>query len=130
MSARRGGEPPPARANRRALRRQRGQASLELVAGVPALILAGLIALQLVVTGYTLHLADGAAEAGALAAAAGAEPKAAVMAALPGWAERRVELSVRDGRIEVKVEPPAPLGVLSKALEVESGAWARSAGGP
>ena len=46
---------------------ERGQASVELVAAVPALLLAALIALQLLLAGYALTLADGAAEAGALA---------------------------------------------------------------
>src|SRR5436190_12328648 len=48
-----------------------GQASVELLAGVPALLVAGLIALQLLAAGYSLTLADGAAEAGAMALAAG-----------------------------------------------------------
>lgn len=108
---------------------QRGQASIELVAAVPALVLGSLVALQLMVTGYTLHLADGAAEAGALALAAGTEAESAVRAALPGWAESRVEVSSEGGRVDVAVEPPAPLPVLSEALEVSSSAWARSAGG-
>ena len=51
--------------------REEGQASLELLAGIPALVLAGLVALQLLATGYSLTLADGAAEAGAMAMAAG-----------------------------------------------------------
>ena len=45
----------------------RGQASVELLAGLPALLLAGLIGFQLLAAGYALTLADGAAEAGALA---------------------------------------------------------------
>jgi len=109
---------------------ERGQASIELVAAVPALILGSLVALQLMVTGYTLHLADGAAEAGALAVAAGTEPESAARAALPGWAQGRVDVSSDGGRVEVAVEPPAPLPALSEALEVSSSAWARSAGGP
>ena len=53
---------------------ERGQASVELLAGVPALVLAGLLALQLLVAGYALTLADGAVEAGAIALAGGREP--------------------------------------------------------
>jgi hypothetical protein len=44
---------------------ERGQATVELVAALPALLLAALVALQLLVAGYSLTLADGAAEAGA-----------------------------------------------------------------
>ena len=48
---------------------ERGQATVELVAALPVLLLAGLVALQLLVAGYTMTLADGAAGAGALALA-------------------------------------------------------------
>ena len=120
-----------ARARVHRLRRsgEQGQASLELLASVPAMVLGAMIALQLAITGYALHLADGAAEAAALAVAAGTDPEAAALAALPGWAGDGVDVSVRDGRIEVAVRPPAPHPGLSEALEVSAGAWARSADG-
>jgi len=108
---------------------EHGQASLELLASVPAMVLALLIALQLAVTGYTLHLADGAAEAGALAVAAGTDPEQAARSALPGWAAERVDVGTGGGRVEVRVRPPAPLRALSEALEVSASAWARSADG-
>ena len=50
---------------------ERGQATVELVAALPALLLSALVALQLLAAGYALTLADGAAEAGALALASG-----------------------------------------------------------
>ncbi len=106
-----------------------GQASLELVATVPAMVLGAVIALQLAVTGYTLHLADGAAEAAALAAAAGTDPKAAAASALPGWATGRFDVTIHGERVEVAVRPPAPHPALSSALEVDARAWARSADG-
>ncbi|MEJ7876931.1 MAG: hypothetical protein WKF62_09740 [Solirubrobacterales bacterium] len=108
---------------------ERAQASFELLASVPAMVLALVIALQLAITGYTLHLADGAAEAGALAVAADTDPVQAARAALPGWAAERVDVSAEDGRIEVSVRPPAPLESLSEVLEVRASAWARSADG-
>ena len=111
------------------MRRESGQASLELLAGVPALVVAALVALQLLVTAYSLHLADGAAEAGALAVAGGVPAEPAVRAALPGWARDRVEVERRHGRVRVAVEPPAPLAKVASALRVESSAWARPAGG-
>ena len=49
---------------------ERGQASVELVAAVPGVLLAAVLCLQLA-TGYSLTLADGAAEAGAIALASG-----------------------------------------------------------
>ncbi len=106
-----------------------GQASLELLATVPAMVLGAMIAIQLAITGYSLHLADGAAEAGALAAAAGADAEAAAVAALPGWAAERVDVTVDGARIEVAVLPPAPHSEISDVLEVTGAAWARSADG-
>ena len=106
-----------------------GQASLELLATVPAMVLGAMIAIQLAITGYSLHLADGAAEAGALAAAAGTDAEAAAVAALPGWAAERVDVTVDGGRIEVAVLPPAPHPGISDVLEVTGAAWARSADG-
>src|SRR3954453_17769123 len=53
---------------------ERGRAAVELLAAIPLLLVAGAIALQLLLTGYALTLADGAAEAGALALAAGGPP--------------------------------------------------------
>lgn len=106
-----------------------GQASLELLAMVPAMVVGAMIALQLAITGYALHLADGAAEAGALAVAAGTNPKRAAQAAMPGWAAGGMDVSVGGGQVEVSVRPPSPHPALSAALEVSADAWARSADG-
>jgi hypothetical protein len=103
----------------------RGQASVELLAGIPALLLAGLIALQLLAVGYSVTLADGAAEAGALAVAADRPARPAVRDALPGWADGRVGIDLRGGRISVEVRPPAPIRALSERLAVSSSAWVR-----
>ena len=107
------------------VRDQRGQASVELLAGVPALALAALICLQLLITGYSASLADGAAESGALALAAGLEPEEAIRAALPGWADDRVDVDVDGSRLTVALRPPAPLAAIAKALEIRSSAWVR-----
>ncbi|HEX8689079.1 MAG TPA: hypothetical protein VF729_02425 [Solirubrobacterales bacterium] len=104
---------------------ERGQATVELVAALPALLLAGLIALQLLATGYALTLADGAAEAGALALATGSPAAEAVRAALPAWAEDEVEVTVRGGRVTVRLPPPAPLRSIADRLTVTSSATAR-----
>ncbi len=104
-----------------------GQSTVELVAGLPALLLAGLIALQLLVAGYALVLADGAAEAGALALASGEPAREAVRAALPGWAEDEIGLSVSGGRVTVSLRPPSPLPGIAERLAVTSSAFARPA---
>lgn len=105
--------------------RETGQSTVELVAGLPALFLAGLIALQLLAAGYALTLADGAAEAGALALASGQPAKAAVRDALPGWAEGDLDLAVRGGRVTVRLHPPSPLPAIADRLTVSSSAFAR-----
>jgi hypothetical protein len=100
-----------------------GQATVELLAGLPALLVAGLIAFQLLATGYALTLADGAAEAGALARVTGRDPEEAARGALPGWAGDGVEVSARGGAVEVELSPPSPIAGLGDLLSVRSRAW-------
>jgi hypothetical protein len=107
---------------------RRGQASVELLAGLPALALAAFIALQLLLTGYSLSIADGAAEAGAIAEAAGGDPERVAREALPDWARDRASVSAGGGRVIVELRPPAPLPALAERLEVSSEAWARGEG--
>jgi hypothetical protein len=107
----------------------RGQATLELLAGIPALLLAGLVSLQLLATGYSVTLADGAAEAGAMALAAGKPARPAVRQALPGWARGRVHVAVDGGRLSVRLEPPSPLGSIARRLAVTSSTWVRRPSG-
>jgi hypothetical protein len=104
-----------------------GQATVEAVAAVVLLLAAGAVCLQLLAAGYALTLADGGAEAGALALAAGRPAKGAVRAALPGWAEGRVEVSVRGGEVTVRLRPPSPIPGLADLLTLTSVAFARPA---
>lgn len=106
---------------------ERGQATVELVAALPALLLAGLVALQLLVAGYSMTLADGAAEAGALALASGGSAAEAARGALPGWAEDDVSVEVEGGTVSVRLRPPSPIPALSERLAVSSSAAARPA---
>lgn len=102
-----------------------GQAAVELVAAVPVLLLAALLALQLLATGYALTLADGAAEAGALALASGRPAASAAREALPGWAADDVQVEVSGGRVTVRLPPPSPLPQVAEHLAVASTAVAR-----
>jgi hypothetical protein len=106
---------------------QRGQATVELVAALPVLLLAAILALQLLAAGYTLTLADGAAEAGALALASGGSAATAARGALPGWAEDDVAVGVEGGTVTVRLLPPSPLRALANHLAVTSSASARPA---
>jgi hypothetical protein len=109
---------------------ERGQAQLELIAGAPFLLLAGLVTLQLLAAGYSQSLADGAAEAGAIAVADGRDPLAAARAALPGWAGEDVAVDVDAGHVEVEVRPPAVLPLPGGPSAISSSAWARPAAEP
>ena len=106
---------------------ERGQASIELVAALPALLLAAIMALQLLAAGYALTLADGAAEAGALALASGGSAAEAARGALPGWAAEDVAVAVEGGTVTVRLLPPSPLRSLANRLAVTSSASARPA---
>jgi hypothetical protein len=98
---------------------------VELLAAIPVLLLAGLLALQLLVTGYALTLADGAAEAGALALAEGGPAKKVTREALPSWAKDEAEVTVHGGEVTVRLRPPSPFRVLAERLTVTSSAFAR-----
>jgi hypothetical protein len=108
---------------------ERGQASVEAIAALPALLLAGLICLQLLAAGYSLTLADGAAESGALALAAGRSAADGARDALPGWARDRYRVSVTGGEVVVRLRPPSPFPVLADRLAVTSSAHVRTPGG-
>lgn len=104
------------------MNRERGQATVEAVAGIAALTLTGLLCLQLLAAGYSATLADGAAEAGAIAAVRGRPVAAAVRGALPGWGRSRVEVSRIGSRVHVRLRPPALFRSLSERLAVSSSA--------
>lgn len=106
---------------------ERGQATVELVAALPALLLAGLVALQLLAAGYAMTLADGAAEAGALALASGGSAAEAAKEALPGWAEDDVAVAVEGDEVSVRLRPPSPIPALANRLTISSSASARAA---
>lgn len=105
--------------------RQSGQATVELIAALPALLLAGYVAFQLLATGYAVTLADGAAEAGALALASGRPAMQATREALPGWAADDAEVSVNGGRVTVRLRPPSLAAAIGERLAVTGSASAR-----
>ena len=99
---------------------ERGQALVELVAGLPAMLLVGLVLLQLLATGYSAVLAGSAAEAGALALASGGDARVAVEQALPGWSAARARVEVSGGTVGVRLRPPSPLALVARKLEVSA----------
>ena len=102
--------------------RERGQASVELLGGLPAVLLTALIVLQLLALGYSKVLAGNAAEAAALAAGGGGDARAAAREAVPGWSRAKMRVEARRGRIRVRMRPPSPLRAVARKLEVEADA--------
>jgi Putative Flp pilus-assembly TadE/G-like len=101
------------------LRRERGQASVELLGALPVLLLIGLAVFQLLAVGYAKVQAGSAAEAAALALVAGGDPRAAARESLPGWSRAQARISQRDGLVRVSLRPPSLPG-LGRRLEVEA----------
>src|SRR6476469_2799471 len=92
------------------LRNQGGQAAVEFVAVLPFVMVAALVAWQLVIVGHVAWDAAGAARAGARAAIVGADAARAARSALPRSlrAETRVLAPAGGG---VRVSVPIPLVV-------------------
>ena len=100
------------------MRGERGQASVELLGSLPALLILALILFQLGAVGYASVLAGSAAEAGALAMAAGGDVPAGAHESLPGWSRAHARVESGQGRVRVHLRPPALLRSLSRVLEV------------
>lgn len=95
---------------------QRGQSTVEVVALLPVLAVAGLALLQLLAAGAASEYAGHAAEAGAVAIVQGRDATAAARSALPSWSARRLEVRVSGTRVEVRVRPPALITRLGTLL--------------
>ena len=91
--------------SRRGRRGSCGQASIEIVGILPLAVLVALAIGQLLAAGAARELAGNAAEAGAAAILQGTDPKAAARDALPGWSDDRVDVSVADRRVRVRLQP-------------------------
>ncbi len=90
---------------------EEGTASVELVAAVPFLLLALLVAAQIALAGQALWSAGVAARAGARAALVGEDASAAARAALPSSMKRGAKVEEGDG-VSVRVEVPRLLPAL------------------
>jgi hypothetical protein len=102
---------------------ERGQASVELVAVLPVVLLVGAIAWQLALAGHALWLTAEATRAAARADVVGESPGEAARSALPRSLERGLDVKrLEHGRIRVStripwllVGKPGPLGVTAEA---------------
>jgi hypothetical protein len=102
--------------------REDGQATVELVALLPLLLVVALAAAALLASHAAGEQAGQAAEAGAIALLQGGDPRAAARRALPTAARRRAEIEVRDRRVTVRVRPNLPLAALVRPLTGEASA--------
>ncbi len=103
---------------REAAHGEEGTASVELVAVVPFLLLAILVAAQIALAGQALWSASVAARAGARAGLVGGDASAAARAALPPSMRRGVRVVEEDG-VVVGVEVPRLVPSLPR-LRVEA----------
>jgi hypothetical protein len=102
---------------------ERGQASVELLGALPAVLLAALAAWQIVLAGHTAWLVGNAARVAARAEAVGRDAEAAARGALPAHLRRGAVVSVRpDGRIDVRVRVPIVIESVSSPLRVRASA--------
>ena len=91
----------------RLVRLEAGQASVELVAAVPFVLLAGAVAWQLALAGQTAWLSANAARVAARAEAVGRDGRAAALSALPKPFRNGLQVSQAGGRaVRVRVRIP------------------------
>src|SRR5438874_8040448 len=89
---------------------ERGQSTVEFVAMLPMILLAGLVAWQLVLVGHVAWDAAGAARSGARAKAVGRDAAAAARSALPPPLRAATRVVALPGG-GVRVSVPVPLVV-------------------
>jgi hypothetical protein len=99
-----------------------GQASAELVALLPVLVLIGAVVVQLVLAGHALWLCSNAARIAARAALVGANPEEAARSALPGSLEDGLRVRAGAGLVEVVVRLPLLVPGLRNPLPIAASA--------
>lgn len=96
-----------------------GQAFVELLASIPAVLLFALLCMQGLAAGATHVYADNAVHAARLAERLGRDPEHAVRGALPGWARGQLRISSTGGRRRLRLSPRAMVPGLERFLVVE-----------
>lgn len=99
-------------------RDQIGQATVELVALLPLLVLTGLVVFSVLAAGRAHELAAHAAQAGAVAMLQDGDPEQAARDAIPGHDARDARVVVRNRTVTVIVRPRVPLSPLAERLTV------------
>jgi len=88
--------------------REDGQATVELLGVVPALLAAGLVVWQLILVGHAAWMSAHAARAAARADLVGEDAESAARSALPSALERGLEVD-RDEAGATRVRVPVPI---------------------
>jgi pilus assembly protein CpaE len=109
--------PPPDPLAPLPIRSEGGQASVELVAAVPFVLLCAAVAWQLALAGQAAWLCANAARVAARADAVGRDSAAAARSALPGPFRRGMEVSRAGGRV-VRVRVHVPLLLLRRSTPI------------
>lgn len=92
---------------------EQGQATVELVALLPLLVVVGMVCWQAVVAGQAVWLSASAARSAARAHAVGGDATAAARRVLPGGLRRTVRVRAEDGGVvRVAVGVPSVVGGL------------------
>lgn len=102
------------------VRRTLGQATVELVAAAPIVLLVCLLGLQALVAGANFVVAGNAAHAGALAGQLGRDPARAARSAAPGWSTGSLHIERTSARVRVRLAPRAILPGLAPLLTVRA----------
>jgi len=96
-----------------AWRRDDGQATIELVALLPVLVVVGALSWQLVLAGHAVWAASAAARAAARTNALGGDARAIAKARLPARLAATVRVEAgEDGNVAVTVRVPVVLGLV------------------
>jgi hypothetical protein len=98
----------------------RGQATVELVAFLPLLLVAGLAGAAVLAAQSAGEQAGQAAHAGAMAMLQGGDPRAAARAALPAAVRARATVVVEGRRVTVRVRPRVPVAAVARHLTGEA----------
>jgi hypothetical protein len=96
-----------------------GQATVELVALLPLVLLAALAGAALLAGHGAREQAGQAAHAGAMALLQGGDPREAARRALPDEARSRAVVEVDGRRVTVTVRPDLPLRAAAEAMTAE-----------
>jgi hypothetical protein len=98
----------------------RGQATVELVALLPLLLVAGLAGATILAGQSASEHAGQAAHAGAMAMLQDADPEPAARNALPAGVRKRARIAIHGRRVTVQVRPNVPLASLATHLTAEA----------